>query len=62
VIGGAQVYREFLPHIEKWLITKVPMKVKDADAFMPEGFLDEFASVATKKLDDDLKVVTYERR
>ena len=62
VIGGAQVYREFMPHIEKWLITKVPMKVKDADAFMPDGFLDGFESVATKKLDDDLRVITYERR
>ena len=62
VIGGAQVYREFLPHIEKWLITKVPVKVENADAFMPEGYLDGFASVATKKLDADLKVVTYEPR
>jgi dihydrofolate reductase len=62
VIGGAQVYREFLPFIERWLITQVPLTVKGADAFMPDGYLDGFETHSTKKLDDDLKVVTYERR
>ena len=61
VIGGAQVYREFLPFIERWLITEVPLIVKGADAFMPEGYLDAFEAKSKKKLDDVLKVVTYER-
>lgn len=61
VIGGAQVYREFLPFIERWLITEVPLIVKGADAFMPEGYLDAFEAKSKKKLDDDLKIVTYER-
>ena len=61
VIGGAQVYREFLPFIERWLITEVPLIVKGADAFMPEGYLDAFEAKRKKKLNDDLKVVTYER-
>jgi dihydrofolate reductase len=61
VIGGAQVYREFLPFIERWLITEVPLTVKGADAFMPEGYLEGFESRSTKKLDNELKVVTYER-
>jgi dihydrofolate reductase len=61
VIGGAQIYREFLPFIERWLITEVPLTVKGADAFMPEGYLEGFESRSTKKLDNELKVVTYER-
>ena len=36
VIGGAQIYKAFLPRIEKWIITEVPLTVKGADAFMPE--------------------------
>ena len=62
VIGGAQIYREFLPFIERWLITEVPLTVKGADAFMPEGYLDGFEVHSTKKLDDDLNVVTHDRQ
>ena len=62
VIGGAQIYQEFLPFIERWLITEVPLTVKGADAFMPEGYLTDFEIRSTKKLAGELKVVTYERR
>ena len=62
VIGGAQIYREFLPFLERWLITEVPLRVRGADAFMPEGYLDGFEVSSTKKLDDELKVVTYDRQ
>lgn len=61
VIGGAQIYKEFLPHIEKWHVTEVPISVEGADAFMPEDYLDGFKRVGTKKLEDDLRVVSYER-
>jgi dihydrofolate reductase len=61
VIGGAQIYREFLPHIEKWLITEVPVTVEDADAFMPEGYLEGFEQVASKSVDKKLRVVTYKK-
>jgi dihydrofolate reductase len=61
VIGGAQIYREFMPQIQKWLVTKVPLKVEAADAFMPEGYLDGFEAKSTRNLDDQLKVVTYDR-
>src|SRR5438034_4592351 len=33
VIGGEQVYRSLLPYIEKWIVTEVPLRVEDADAF-----------------------------
>ncbi|HSE34036.1 MAG TPA: dihydrofolate reductase [Pyrinomonadaceae bacterium] len=61
VIGGAQIYREFLPHIEKWIITEVPVTVEGADAFMPEGYLDGFKRDGSEKLDDELVVRFYER-
>lgn len=61
VIGGAQIYREFLPHIEKWIITEVPLTVDGADAFMPEGYLDGFKRAGSEKIDDELVVKFYER-
>src|SRR4026207_1189924 len=62
VMGGAQIYTAFLPHIEKWIITEVPLTVSGADTFMPDGYLDRFKSVASKKLDEGLVVKHYERR
>ena len=62
VIGGAQVYKEFLPYIERWVITEVPLTVAGADAFMPEEYLEGFKRTETKKLDDDLRVVYYDKR
>ena len=61
IIGGAQIYQQFLPHIEKWIITEVPLTVEGADAFMPEGYLDDFKRAGSEKLDDELVVKSYER-
>ena len=61
VIGGAQIYQAFLSHIEKWIITEVPLTVRGADVFMPEGYLDGFKVVDTKDLEDDLIVKFYQR-
>jgi dihydrofolate reductase len=62
VIGGAQIYEAFLPQIEKWIITEVPLTVNGADAFMPQGYLDQFEEVDSQSLDDALVVRFYERR
>ena len=59
VIGGAQIYEAFREHIEKWIITEVPLTVTGADAFMPKGYLDGFKVVDSKPLDDDLTVKFY---
>jgi len=59
VIGGAQIYEAFREHIEKWIITEVPLTVQGADAFMPKGYLDGFKVVDSKPLDDDLTVKFY---
>jgi len=61
VIGGAQIYRQFMPYIEKWIVTEVPLTVKGADAFMLEGYLKGFKCVDKKKLDDQLVVKFYTR-
>ena len=61
VIGGAQIYEAFREHIEKWIITEVPLTVQGADAFMPKGYLEGFEVVESKNLDDDLVVKFWER-
>lgn len=61
VIGGEQVYRSFLPHIEKWLVTEVPLTVEGADTFVPPNYLDGFTRSGTRELDQGLTVSTYER-
>src|SRR4030095_12741879 len=50
VIGGAQIYQACLPHIEKWIITQVPLTVSGADAFMPKGYLEGFKEIDSKEL------------
>ena len=62
VMGGAQIYTAFLPYIQKWIITEVPLTVSGADTFMPEGYLDGFMSVDSKPLDEGLVVKYYDRR
>ena len=61
IIGGAQVFRAFLPHIERWIVTGIPLAVAGADTFMPENYLAGFAPRATKELEEDLRVTFYER-
>ena len=59
VIGGAQIYSAFLPYIEKWIVTEVPLKVAGADTFMPASYLDGFKAVDSKPLDEGLVVRFY---
>jgi dihydrofolate reductase len=62
VIGGAQVYSAFLPYIEQWLVTEVPLSIEGADTFAPEGFLEGFNVDGTQTLDENLNVSTYIRQ
>ena len=62
VIGGAQVYESFLPHIERWIVTEVPLAVAGADTFMPANFLDGFEMYELRQLDEGLRVKFYERK
>ena len=62
VIGGEQVYRSFLPHIQQWIVTEVPLTVEDADTFVPEGYLEEFRRTASTEIDQDLTVSFHSRK
>jgi dihydrofolate reductase len=61
VIGGAQVYRSFLPHIEKWIVTEVPLTIEGADTFVPGNYLEGFTKSESKQLDDGIAVSVYVR-
>jgi dihydrofolate reductase len=61
VIGGAQIYEAFLPRIEKWIITEVPLTVPKADAFMPEGYLLDFKQTDSRSIGENLTVKYYQR-
>src|SRR5437588_5339745 len=62
VIGGAKVYGAFLPHIERWIVTEVPLSVEGADTFMPANFLEGFELYELRQLDQGLRVKFYERK
>jgi dihydrofolate reductase len=61
VIGGEKVYRSFLPYIEKWIVTEVPLTVEAADAFAPANYLEGFRITGARRLDENLTVRFYER-
>jgi dihydrofolate reductase len=61
VIGGAKVYQSFLPDIEKWIVTEVPLIVEGADTFVPENYLEGFEPIGSCQLDEGLTVRSYER-
>ena len=62
VIGGARVYRTFLPYLQRWIVTEVPLTVEGADTFMPANFLDGFELYELRQLDQGLRVKFYERK
>ncbi len=62
VIGGAQVYKAFLPYIEKWVVTEVPLTVEGADTFVPENYLEGFKHTESRKIDNDLAVSFYTKK
>ena len=61
VIGGAKVYEAFLPNIERWVVTEVPLTVEGADTFMPVNFLEGFGLLEVRQLDEGLRVKFYDR-
>jgi len=61
VIGGARVYEAFLAHIERWIVTEVPLSVEDADTFIPANFLEGFELYEVRQLEEGLRVKFYER-
>ena len=62
IIGGAETYKNFAGAIEKWIVTEIPETVEDADAFMPEDFLEKFDLQETKELETDLRVKVFVKK
>lgn len=61
VIGGEQIYRAFLQHIDRWLVTEVALTIEDADTFVPANYLEGFVSTSSRELEENLIVRTYDR-
>jgi dihydrofolate reductase len=61
IIGGGKVYKTFLPHIDRWIVTEIPLSVEGADTFVPANFLDGFELYEVRQLDTDLRAKFYER-
>ena len=61
IIGGAATYESFEKVIDKWIVTEIPENVIDADAFMPEDFLEGFKLIETENLSDGLIVKSFQR-
>lgn len=62
IIGGAKVYEAFLPYVQRWVVTEVPLSVEGADTFMPADFLEGFEMYELRQLDENLRVKFYDRR
>ena len=62
VIGGAKVYESFLSHIQRWIVTEIPLAVAGADTFMPGNFLEGFELYEVRQLDEGLRVKFHERQ
>jgi dihydrofolate reductase len=62
IIGGARTYAAFADLIEKWIVTDIPAEITDADAFMPNDFLEAFELVEKREIGDELRVRILKRR
>jgi len=61
IIGGSKTFAEFADMIEKWIVTKIPLRIEDADTFMPADFLEGFELENTIDLGDGLCVEIMRR-
>jgi dihydrofolate reductase len=61
LIGGAQIYKSFSNKIDEWFVTRIPVEVKDADAFMDSDFLKDFKKISEERLEGDLLVERFIR-
>lgn len=53
VIGGADIYTQFLPYADKLLLTEVDTEIEGGDAFFPEFSSDEWERVDAEEVERD---------
>src|SRR5215467_7042908 len=56
VIGGASLFESFQDEIRRWVVTRIPETIEDADVFMPVQFLDDFELTDRKEIGEGLVV------
>ena len=62
IIGGATIYKEFLPYARYLYLTEVDASAKDADAFFPQFNKTEYSTEILKKGSEnglDFSIVKY---
>lgn len=62
IMGGAGVYETFQDEIGRWIVTRIPEVIEDADVYMPLQFLDDFELIDRKEIGEGLVVETFDRR
>lgn len=55
IIGGAQIYKEFLPYADRLYITEVNAELTDLDAFFPHWNQQEYKRIGHKEFSKDEK-------
>lgn len=65
VIGGASVYAQLLPRIDRFELTRIFMNVRAGDAYLPidwsQGFVRTSMAYAVGDNDTEVRFETYER-
>jgi len=65
IIGGASIYREFLPYCKYIYLTRIDSECLDADAYFPEFNLDEWNNYLIEEdtsNNKDYKIIKYVRK
>lgn len=65
IIGGASIYKQFLPYADKLYLTEVPRSDEEATVYFPRFNADEYKrTVLGTNFDNDISYehVLYERR
>lgn len=61
IIGGAKTYGNFSDLVERWVVTRIPENVEDADAFLSDDFLNGFTLDRSDNRTGELMVEFYEK-
>lgn len=64
IIGGASIYREFIPYGDELLLTEINAEYKEADVYFPEWNNEDFTKEIINEVDDDIPYshIRYRRK